>query len=134
MEGWQCYSGELPERSNRPGISCIPAGTYTALWQLSPTHGWCYHLQAVPNRSDIEIHSANWMGDESMGYKRQLRGCIALGLGFGELDGQRAILSSRAAINEFHVKMAGEDLLLTIVGITEPAPALNGGFVGGVDA
>ena len=130
-DGAQWYTCELPDRNNQPGISCIPPGTYRALWLLSPVHGWCYHLQAVPGRSEIEIHPANYCGDKALGLKCDLRGCIALGTDLGVLEGQRALLNSRAALRAFHERMNGEELELTIIGIPEPLVDPGGELGGG---
>lgn len=115
-DGYTCLSGELPVRENRTSESCIPAGVYLCTWRKSvKQHGMCYHLENVPGRSDILIHSANWMGDLRMGYRSQLEGCIALGLALGYLNGQRAILQSKSAIAEFADQMKKESFELTIV-------------------
>ena len=119
-DGWKCYSGELPDRENMPSLSRIPSGAYLCRWALSPNHGWCYHVTNVPGRSEIEIHAGNWCGDRQLGKKCDLLGCIALGLGFGELDGQAALLQSKAAIEEFHKQMDREDLQLIIHDAPQP--------------
>jgi hypothetical protein len=113
-DGWKCFSGELPWFSNAPGHSSIPPLAYPVEWALSPKHGWCYHIRNVPGRSLCEIHSANWMGDELEGKKCQLEGCIALGLEVGELEGQKALLSSKDAIAKFHEHMNREPFQLVI--------------------
>jgi hypothetical protein len=114
FNGTSFVTGELPWRGNQPGKSSIPLGVYTCNWRESPRHGWCYHVDGVEGRSDIEIHSANWVGDADLGYKSQLLGCIALGWSVGELDGQKAVLSSRDAIARFHEIMGGVPFQLTI--------------------
>ncbi len=113
-DGFTCKSGELPWRDNAPGKSCIPAGTYTAMWQQSPTKGWCYHLQRVPGRANILIHAANWMGDAEKGLKCELLGCIATGRLVGQLAGQKAILASKAALKDFEDHMQRQTFVLTI--------------------
>lgn len=107
-DGVKFASGELPWRENRTGLSSIPAGAYTCEWDLSKKHGWCYHVRNVPQRSDVEIHAANWMGDESelnpatgIAYRCELLGCIALGDSVGVLDKQKALISSKDAIGRF---------------------------------
>jgi len=74
---------ELPWRNNREDVSCIPDGVYP--WQKynSPTKGKVILLQDVPGRTNIEIHIAN--------YVRQLLGCIAVGVGRGDIDGDGQI-------------------------------------------
>lgn len=68
---------ERPWANNEKDVSAVlpgpgePARSYKALWLFSPTHGNCYHLQAVPGRTDVEIHSANVF--------QQLLGCVVLG-------------------------------------------------------
>ncbi|MBI4348369.1 MAG: hypothetical protein HY553_16120 [Elusimicrobia bacterium] len=77
--GFSCVTGELPDKNNQQSISCIPKGTYTVKWGVSPKYGPCYHVQNVPGRSHVLIHPANLMGDKQKGYVAQLEGCIALG-------------------------------------------------------
>jgi hypothetical protein len=113
MQEW--YSLELPWRDNQHSISCIPEGTYSALWQYSPhfQHN-VYTLQNVPNRSSIEIHPANWAGDIAKGYKSDLRGCITLGLTTTIMDGQMAVSSSGDAIRAFQNLCNGQEITVTI--------------------
>lgn len=114
---WSCYSGELPDRNNSPNTSRIPSGEYTCHWIDSPAHGECYQVMAVPNRTMIEIHSANWFGDAANGKFCQLLGCIALGKSIGILavhPGQMALLQSSATVHEFNRRMEGKDFKLTI--------------------
>lgn len=117
-DGWWCFTGELPWDNNLPRYSCIPTGTDTCHWIDSPKHGMCYQIMDVPDRSMIEIHSANFMGDERKGYVSQLLGCIALGMAIGELDTgdgtQIALLRSKEAIAEFERRMNKEDFQLVI--------------------
>ena len=70
--GFKCCTVERPWLDNQPDVSCIPEGSYLCLWQFSPKHG-CnnYHLQGVPGRTSVEVHSAN--------VAVQLEGCIAPG-------------------------------------------------------
>ncbi len=102
--GYTCVTGELPWRDlnsdglGDPKTSCIQPGVYLCAWGLSPKYGSCYHVHNVTGRSHILIHAANWMGDAGKGFKSQLLGCIALGKEVGELEGQRAILASKAAV------------------------------------
>ena len=69
---------ELPWVNNEPRVSCIPAGKYVAKVHHSPRFGWSLWLQDVPNRSEILIHTANFV--------RQLLGCIAPGLYHKDID------------------------------------------------
>lgn len=67
-----CVAVERPWLNNASQVSCIPAGTYIAKPDYSPKRGHeVYELQGVPQRSEIQIHIAN--------FAYQLHGCIALG-------------------------------------------------------
>lgn len=73
---------ELPWLDNKPMRSCIPTGRYRCAWIESPSRGRCtYRILVVRNRSGILIHSASYGGDIDAGFKSDLEGCIALGLG-----------------------------------------------------
>lgn len=119
--GRSFYSGELPWRNNLRGISCIPSGSYLCQWLKSPAHGMCYHVTGVKGRSEIEIHLGNWAGDKQLGKKCDIRGCIVLGRKLGKLDGQRAVIESGAALEEFQNDLNQEDFQLVI----HDAPALD---------
>jgi hypothetical protein len=105
---------ELPWKDNANGTSCIPVGTYACKWINSPKHGMCYQVMNVPQRSMIEIHSANFAGDKTRGLKCELLGCIGLGKSVGQLTGQQALLGSKVAISEFHAVTGGIDFELTV--------------------
>jgi hypothetical protein len=115
IEGQLFVTGELPARGNAPKVSSIPAGTYRCCWTTSPKFGECYEVQGVPDRTKILFHAANHMGDKSKGFKTELKGCIALGSGAGEVNGQYGLLSSRKAIDAFHALTAKQDLELTVI-------------------
>ncbi len=110
------FSGELPDRGNKPNVSCIPKGTYQCSWTYSPAFKReMYLIEGVPKRAGIRIHAANFMGDKEKGYKKQLNGCIALGLNLGKMDGQKALLTSKPAIRQFEALMNKEPFLLEIL-------------------
>jgi len=112
--GFECYTGELPQKNNLPDVSCIPAGNYGCAMRLSTKHGMCYGVENVPNRTDVEIHAGNFCGDVSAGLKTDVLGCIILGRAIGEIGNQKAILSSRDALQAFQNDLAGEAFALTI--------------------
>lgn len=112
--GFQCYSAELPWRDNKPEVSCIPVGVYKCEWRKSPKHGYCYHLLKVPGRTDVQIHSGNWSGDATKGFKTHVLGCILLGRAIDKIAGQKAVLSSRDAIEGFHKDLEQETFELTV--------------------
>lgn len=112
------YTGELPDRGNRPNRSCIPVGHYRAIWNYSPHFKReMYLIVPVDGRSGIRIHSANLMGDVDKGFRSQLYGCIALGERLGSLAGQKAVLVSRPAVDRFERWGARENFDLEIVNV-----------------
>jgi len=76
-------------KDNAKQVSCIPTGTYKIVRHKSPRFGKTYKVLDVPDRSEILIHAGNTHEDT--------QGCILVGLMFGVLGAQSAILSSRTA-------------------------------------
>lgn len=117
---FSCTSLELPDRNNRPMISRIPAGTYTAEWSYShrfKRHR--YRLADTAPRVGILIHPANFAGDKSAGWKSELSGCIALGRCAGVLNNgagidQPALLDSRSTVAAFERDAAERPLIIYI--------------------
>ncbi|MCG8635430.1 MAG: DUF5675 family protein [Desulfobacterales bacterium] len=110
---FSCPCLELPWRDNKPNISCIPPGTYPLAWRES--RRWkAFHIQNVPGRSFILIHSGNFAGDVAMGWKTHVHGCVLLGTKFGRLKGQRAILVSRPMVRRFNTVLRGRKARITI--------------------
>ena len=106
-------SGELPWRDNAPSISCIPVGTYSCSWTLSPRFKRPLYLVAgVRARAGIRFHPANLMGAAPL--RSQLNGCIALGEKFGWIDGQKALLLSAPALRKFETYFGGRPFILEI--------------------
>lgn len=101
-----CFSLEKADLNNQPNISCIPEGEYVCTYKKSPKFGDCYHLENVKNRSGILIHSAN--------LERQLLGCIALGSSIGILEGQKAVLNSKATVKSLEDVMGRKTFRLII--------------------
>lgn len=93
---------ERPKDGDHP---CIPAGDYDLEWFNSPHNGWCYLFKHVEGRTMIEMHRANKASE--------LRGCIAPGMEFGELDGVPAVLGSATALEKIHETL-GDSFTLTI--------------------
>ena len=113
--GFNCYTLELPWRDNQRSISCIPPGDYLTKTRQSPRFGLTYHVTEVPGRSYILIHSGNWAGDTSKGYKTHVNGCILLGKSRGWLAGQVAVLNSRITVRRFMEHMAYDQFTLRIL-------------------
>lgn len=85
-----CVTLENAWRDNEPRVSCIPEGEYSLhLIHESPKYGVVPKVLEVPGRSHILFHPGN--------LARHTLGCILPGTGFGVLEGQNAVLSSRAA-------------------------------------
>ncbi len=106
---------ERPWKNNAAGISCVPEGTYDLVPHNSPKFGKCYALEA-PNlgvtiygpsqRTHILIHPANTAD--------QLEGCIALGMNFGVVNNNWAVVDSRIAVAYLMVHLDGEKAKLVI--------------------
>lgn len=86
-------------RDNERQVSCIPKGKYELIAHSSPKFGRTFQVMNVPDRDAILIHAGNTHKDT--------HGCILLGLMYGLLGTDSAILSSRAAMEQFMQLMAG---------------------------
>ena len=114
--GQVVFSGELPDRDNRPNLSCIPADTYEVDWTYSPAFGrMMYLVRNVEGRSGIRIHPANYMGDKTKGLRTHLYGCIALSKKVGWMDGQKALILSRPAVTALERWGKKESFTLEII-------------------
>lgn len=111
-----CFTGELPDRDNQPQISCIPLGHYECQPWHSRKYPNHYNVMRVPNRSAILIHEGNFCGDRKLGYKSNVLGCILVGRALGTIQGQRAVLSSKLAMNDLRKALGKKNFLLEIVG------------------
>lgn len=95
---------ELPDRNNRAGLSCINAGRYEVKWTYSPhLHKWTYEIQKVVGRGGIRLHSGNFAGDTTRGYKSHTLGCPLPCRYFGVLGGQLAGLASRSIVSDIEL-------------------------------
>lgn len=107
---------ELPWLMNANSVSCIPAGKYRCVMTYSPKfRKMLYLVEAVPGRSGIRMHSANFAGSVKHGYKCDLLGCIALGRNHSTSGGQLILTSSRVAMREFQTFTEGKPFTLEIV-------------------
>ncbi len=100
---------ERPWKNNKTGISCIPKGTYTVKWTLSPKLArYTYQVMDVPGRSGIRFHPGNYFFD--------VEGCILLGTGFTNLndDGELDIINSKVTISAFENYMQKKPFTLVI--------------------
>ena len=92
-----CFGLELPVRDGLPG-SAIPLGSYdlTLRWsehfqRILP------HVENVPGRTAIEIHSGNWPSD--------VKGCLVV----GEWKSTDFIGNSHVALDALMTKLRGSD-------------------------
>lgn len=117
--GDKVFTTELPWRENRQKVSCIPPGVYDCEIVKSPAFGRVYEVKKVPGRSHVLIHSANFAGDESLGYTTELQGCIAPSMRRGKMVNKAGLLQmaglvSRPALNAFMKWAAGKPFKLEI--------------------
>lgn len=112
---YRCCTLELPWRDNKTNISCIPPGEYEVKSRYSNKFGNVYWITDVEGRSWILMHSGNFAGDISKGFKTNVEGCILLGKKFGYLFGQRAILNSRITLRSFKNYMSNENFNIKIM-------------------
>lgn len=108
-----CQTGELPWRLNKPEISCIPDRIYIVEWQPSKRFGAAYKLKDVQDRTDIQIHAGNFVGDEALGFKSESNGCILLGMSIQ--DGpQKRLFNSRIALHKLENMLMQKPFILAI--------------------
>ncbi|MEH0155086.1 DUF5675 family protein [Limibacter armeniacum] len=122
----ECKTLELPWKDNQNSISCIPTGSYKAVFRDFGNYaGRAYHIQEldgseVKGRSGILIHSGNFFTDT--------RGCILLGTGYADLevkskgikkDGVLDLVNSRNTINKLIEIVGDKELTLDVIGEPE---------------
>ena len=98
---YECCTLELPFKSNKRNISSIPTGEYKVTIRESEKYGLHYQVLDVESRDYILIHPAN--------YYSQLRGCIAPGYRFYDInkDGEHDVTHSRRTMK--HLLEAAPD-------------------------
>ena len=117
---FKCVTLELPWRNNQKNISCIPAGEYPMDFEWSNSFKRdLWELKEVPGRSEVKIHAAN--------YYEQLRGCIALGSAFADLniDGVTDVTNSKRSVNRFHQSLQHEEGNTVYLVISDPTKLRN---------
>lgn len=78
-------------------------------------------MTGVPGRSAILIHSGNFAGDKSKGFKSDVDGCILPGFGVGIVSGQKGVTRSRLALDKLRAFIGKNDFQLTITDATGAA-------------
>jgi hypothetical protein len=90
---------EKPFLDNKPFVSCIPSGSFYCKEIESPRFGHSFEI-TVSGRSHVIFHAGN--------LPRDTHGCILLGIKFGLLNGDQAILGSKTAVDNFFKRMNSE--------------------------
>jgi hypothetical protein len=113
------WTMELPWRENRQRVSSIPPGLpppgeYVCRMRRSPHFGPVYEITSVPGRSSVLIHTGNWGGDVTKGYRSHVLGCVVLGLEHGRREGQLAVMVSRPAVTRLEREMRREPFTLEV--------------------
>jgi len=96
-----CLTLERPWEDNKPNISCIPVNIYLCQRVDSPKYGDTFQIMDVENRTNILFHVGNKISNSL--------GCVLLGSSYGELEGERAVVSSGTAFFRFMKRMEGID-------------------------
>ena len=87
-----CYILEPPKQNNKRGQSCIPTGQYICKRYDSEKYQRpCLQIHNVPDRDYISMHYGNT--------ERDTKGCLITGTYTGYLQGKRAVLRSKAALD-----------------------------------
>lgn len=93
---------EDPWRDNERMISCIPQGKYKIKKHNSPKFGKTFIVDNVTQRDHILFHAGNTHKDT--------HGCILLGLQYGTLNNEPAILASKSAFDKFMTIMGKDEM------------------------
>ena len=109
-----CWIMELPWRNNDQYISCITPGTYDGFYN---NDNELYCIRSVPGRFAIQFHGGNWAGDESLGFISDSAGCLLPGMKPAWIMNQRAVASSKKALNVMDKYINHRDFKLTIVNV-----------------
>ena len=99
---------ELSWKDNKRNVSCIPRGEYKVIVRFSEKHGEHFLVSDVDDRDFILIHSAN--------YHTQLRGCIAVGEAYADINGDNEldVTSSRDTIEDL-LRILPDSFYITII-------------------
>ncbi len=84
----------------------IPAGIYKCAPYSGVRFKNVYLIKDVPNRTGVLFHWGN--------VEKDTEGCILLGNRVGELNGEPAVLNSRACFKRFRDLIGNNEFLLTI--------------------
>ena len=107
-ECFSCKTLELSWEDNKRNISCIPRGEYKTTLRFSEKYGEHFLINDVEDRDFILIHSAN--------YHTQLRGCIAVGKRYADINGDNEldVTSSRDTMESL-LNILPDSFYITII-------------------
>lgn len=110
--GIELHTLEQNWEDNKRSVSCIPEGTYNVRATQSARFGrLMYLVEAVPERTGIRIHPAN--------FPSELQGCIALGTSIGRTAAKgKMLLNSRAAVGSLERLLGMKPFTLVIIPAT----------------
>lgn len=111
-EVFDCKTLELAWKYNKPFDSSIPSGDYIVKKRWSETYGNHWHIQDVPDRDLILIHSGN--------FHRDTEGCICVGRDYYDIDrdGYRDVTSSVNTMKALNNVLAATQFKLTVLDLT----------------
>jgi hypothetical protein len=93
-EIFTCCTLELPDKNNQSRVSCIPHAEYTVKRRVSQKYGNHFHIQDVPNRDFILIHTGN--------FYYEILGCVLVGDTLSDIngDGYKDIINSKKTMSK----------------------------------
>lgn len=89
-----CFTLELPDKNNKPFVSCIPKGLYMVMNRYSKKHKNHLKILNVLDRTNILFHAGSFYTD--------IEGCILIGNGFADInkDGMIDLINSRITLKK----------------------------------
>jgi hypothetical protein len=109
---FSCKTLELPDLGNQHNISCIPSGCYQVAKYDWVNHGLVFWVQNVPERDGILIHAGNY----AAGAKVDTKGCILVGSGFEDIngDGNIDVIETRKTLDRL-ISILPDEFQLIII-------------------
>lgn len=114
---FDCHTLELGWHGNKKDISCIPIGEYTIKKRFSDKYGEHWHIQNVPDRDMILIHTGNYAGSNNPRTNEpDTHGCILIGLGLADIngDGYMDVTESKNAMEQLNEILTGQEYKLIV--------------------
>lgn len=100
---------ELPWKSNEKSVSRIFVGEYVIVPNNTPKHPNTFRVTGTEGRSDILIHTVNYVKD--------LEGCIGVGLIHADInsDGMQDLKYSTEALEMLRSVCKGQNIILLTI-------------------